>query len=69
MCVQTCILVIIEYVCVCKHVICVLFIVYKRTSSSVESNLWVFFQICCVVLDLLCFFDVLESSLQFSRVD
>lgn len=54
------------YVCVCKHVMCVLFIVYKRTLSSVESNLWVF-QICCVVSDLLCFFDVLESSLQFSR--
>lgn len=26
-----------------------------------------FFQICCVALDLLCFFDVLESPFKFSR--
>lgn len=53
--------------CVCKHDVCILLIIHKKASSSVESNLWGFFQICGVVLELLCFFDVLESSFQFSR--
>lgn len=83
LCVQTCILVIIEYVCVCKrvywllsnmyvcanmlYVYCLLFIKGHQVVWSLICG--VFFQICCVVLDLLCFFDVLESSLQFSRAD
>lgn len=52
---------------VCANMSCVYCLLFIKGHQVVWSPICGFFQICCVVSDLLCFFDVLESSLQFSR--